>query len=78
MYQVIAHPLPETTICVPVGFPTYYFTIWIPITVFETLLCSLAFYRGFQTFRALVFSVYRPTQQLFDILIRDSIIYFVV
>ncbi|KAJ7319419.1 hypothetical protein DFH08DRAFT_1035216 [Mycena albidolilacea] len=76
-FIAVAHPLPDTTICIPVGFPTYYFTIWIPITIFETLLCGLAFYRGFQTFHTSA-SVYQPAQQLFVILIRDSVVYFVV
>ncbi|KAJ7812643.1 hypothetical protein B0H14DRAFT_2856424 [Mycena olivaceomarginata] len=70
-----SHPILGVTNCVPDSFPSYYFAIWIPITVFETLLCGLAFYRGFQTVRA---SVYQPGQQLFVILIRDSVIYFVM
>jgi hypothetical protein len=73
----IAHPLPNVTFCVAFGIPSYFYTFWIPMLAFETVLCSLALYKGFQ---ALVFdgSVYHSGRGLVHILIRDSVAYFLV
>ncbi|KAK0473745.1 hypothetical protein IW261DRAFT_1503180 [Armillaria novae-zelandiae] len=69
--------LPGTSICAPSNIPDYFYAFWIPTIVFESLLCGLALFRGFQTFRSdgLLFSSGR---QLVSILIRDSVFYFVV
>jgi len=72
-----AHALPGTTFCVPFGVPDYFFAFWIPIIGFESLLCGLALYRGFQTFRA-AGSPFQSGRHLVAILIRDSILYFLV
>ncbi|KAJ6468126.1 hypothetical protein C8R47DRAFT_1151922 [Mycena vitilis] len=72
-----AHPLPGMTFCVPGDVPDWFFTFWIPILMFESLLCGLALYRGFQTFRASG-GVFQSGKHLVAILIRDSVLYFLV
>ncbi|KAJ7245638.1 hypothetical protein B0H12DRAFT_1127415 [Mycena haematopus] len=74
-----AHPIPGTTVtfCVPSTVPHYFFAFWIPILCFESLLCALALYRGFQTFRASD-PVFQSGRHLVAILIRDSVFYFLV
>ncbi|KAJ6576033.1 hypothetical protein DFH09DRAFT_1150238 [Mycena vulgaris] len=72
-----AHPLPGTTFCYPIGVPDYFFAFWIPIIGFESLLCGLALYRGFQTFRASG-SLFQSGKKLVGILVRDSVLYFLV
>ncbi|KAJ7596503.1 hypothetical protein C8J56DRAFT_917551, partial [Mycena floridula] len=63
--------------CVPLGVPSYFFAFWIPILVFETLLCVLALARGFQTFRSHG-GLFVSGRYLVSILIRDSVLYFLV
>ncbi|KAJ7101349.1 hypothetical protein B0H15DRAFT_409267 [Mycena belliarum] len=72
-----AHLIPGVTFCVPFGVPDYFFAFWIPIIGFESLLCGLALFRGFQTFRASG-SLYQSGRHLVTILIRDSVLYFLV
>ncbi|KAJ7734994.1 hypothetical protein B0H16DRAFT_134691 [Mycena metata] len=72
-----AHPLPGTTFCVPIGVPSYFFAFWLPIILFESLLCGLALFRGIQTFRASG-SVFQSGKHLVAILIRDSALYFLM
>jgi hypothetical protein len=72
-----SHPILGTTFCVPFGVPDYFFAFWIPIIGFESLLCGLALYRGFQTFRASG-SLFQSGRHLVAILIRDSVLYFLV
>lgn len=73
----VAHPLPGLTFCVAHGVPSYFYTFWIPMLAFEMVLCSLALYKGFQ---ALVFdgSVYHSGRHLVNVLVRDSVSYFLV
>ncbi|TFK22997.1 hypothetical protein FA15DRAFT_670925 [Coprinopsis marcescibilis] len=69
--------LPNGSFCVPVGVPDNFYTFWIPMLVFECLLCTLALVRGFQAFRA-DGSLFRAGRDLVRILIRDSVLYFLV
>jgi hypothetical protein len=62
---------------VPDGVPDYFFAFWLPIILFESLLCGLALYRGFQTFRA-AGTLFQSGRHLVAILIRDSVLYFLV
>ncbi|KAK7046448.1 hypothetical protein R3P38DRAFT_2873854 [Favolaschia claudopus] len=76
-----AHPLPPTptTFCAPSNVPSYFFAFWIPIISFESLLCFLALFRGFQTFRTSGGStLFQSGRHLVAILIRDSLLYFLV
>ncbi|KAI0746692.1 hypothetical protein C8Q80DRAFT_1104999 [Daedaleopsis nitida] len=71
--------LPNTgsTVCVPIGLPDGFYQFWIPMLISECVLCGLALYRGFRS--------YRPTENLLqsgrriiETLVRDSVWYFVV
>ncbi|THU86307.1 hypothetical protein K435DRAFT_368979 [Dendrothele bispora CBS 962.96] len=71
-------PLPVIgPFCAPVKVPDYFYTFWIPILSFETLLCFMAITKGIQTFRTSG-PLFRQGRQLVGILIRDSIVYFFV
>ncbi|KAF7300476.1 hypothetical protein HMN09_00931800 [Mycena chlorophos] len=77
-----SHPIPipalDVNFCVPVsGIPRWFFVYWVPMLSFEALLCVLALYRGFQTFRASG-TLYQSGRHLVGILIRDSVLYFLV
>ncbi|KAE9390329.1 hypothetical protein BT96DRAFT_1002400 [Gymnopus androsaceus JB14] len=63
--------------CMPAQLPpSYFYTFWIPILAFESLLCVLALVRGFQTYRARG-SLFQ-SERLVGVLIRDSVCYYVV
>ncbi|KAL1741999.1 hypothetical protein HDZ31DRAFT_44223 [Schizophyllum fasciatum] len=63
------------TICVPSNVSSRFYTYWIPFLGFESLLCALALYRGFQTYR-MDSSTYTYSRLLIRILIRDSVMYY--
>ncbi|KAG7448381.1 uncharacterized protein BT62DRAFT_889499 [Guyanagaster necrorhizus] len=73
----VSYALPGISICALSGIPDYFYAFWIPIIVFESMLCGLALFRGYQ-----MFSSDRPLfssgRHLVSILIRDSVFYFVV
>ena len=69
--------IPGGTFCTPGTVPTNFFIFWIPMLAFECLLCGLALFRGFQTFRS-EGTFYQNGRHLVGILIRDSILYFLV
>jgi hypothetical protein len=83
MYTVLARVgataiyIPGGLFCVPSGVSTHFYTFWIPMLTFESLLCTLALIRGFQTYRAKG-SLFHSSRQLVGILIRDSVLYFLV
>ncbi|KAJ7199633.1 hypothetical protein GGX14DRAFT_467697 [Mycena pura] len=69
----------ETSTCTPVNVSVHFFTFWIPIIIFESFLCALALFRGFQIFRrSASVSLYRSGKHLMPVLIRDSVLYFLV
>ncbi|KAJ6468130.1 hypothetical protein C8R47DRAFT_990200, partial [Mycena vitilis] len=72
-----AHPLAGMTFCVPFGVHDYIFAFWIPLVSFESLLCGLALYRALQQSRASG-SFFHSSRHLVDLLIRDSLLYFLV
>jgi len=77
--NVTATPFPGSSIhfCVVTSIPSFFYATWIPIVTFETLLFSLALFKGYQSWKSEV-----PTgwsgQVALNILIRDSILYFLV
>ncbi|KAF5324331.1 hypothetical protein D9619_011315 [Psilocybe cf. subviscida] len=83
MYTVLARVtataihIPGGLFCVPSGVSSHFYTFWIPMLAFESLLCTLALIRGFQTYRAKG-SLFHSSRQLVGILIRDSVLYFLV
>ncbi|PBK94835.1 hypothetical protein ARMGADRAFT_68849 [Armillaria gallica] len=70
-------PGTSVRVCAPSGIPDYFYAFWIPTIVFESLLCGLALFRGFQTFSS-DGPLFSSGRHLVSILIRDSVFYFVV
>lgn len=76
--QAQAHLLPLPGLpCVPTHIPSYFYTFWIPILAFETLLCILALNRGFQSHRH-TGAPFQSGKRIIGVLIRDSIGYYIV
>lgn len=73
----LAVHVPGGMFCMPVGISSHFYTLWIPMLLFELLLCTLALARGFSTFVSNG-SLIRTGQRLVVVLFRDSVIYFVV
>lgn len=68
---------PTIVVCVPFDISPHFFAFWIPILAFESLLCGMALFKGYETFRSSS-SIFLSGKHLVGILIRDSILYFVV
>ncbi|KAK0217404.1 hypothetical protein EDD85DRAFT_869105 [Armillaria nabsnona] len=73
----VSYTPPGTSFCASSGIPDYFYAFWIPTIVFESLLCGLALFRGFQTFNS-DGPLFSNGRRLVSILIRDSVFYFVV
>ncbi|TEB31063.1 hypothetical protein FA13DRAFT_1791778 [Coprinellus micaceus] len=73
--------LPDgTSFCMPIGILDHFYMFWIPMLVFECLLCGLAIARAVSTFR---FgrggaSNWGSARRLIIVLFRDSVAYFLV
>ncbi|KDR71717.1 hypothetical protein GALMADRAFT_253439 [Galerina marginata CBS 339.88] len=66
--------LDGTKFCLTPLVPPHYYLVWLPMLAFESLLCVLAVTRAYRSYSS---SGARFTGQgLFDILIRDSLLYF--
>ncbi|PPR05320.1 hypothetical protein CVT26_011579, partial [Gymnopilus dilepis] len=76
-FLALAVTIPGGKFCVPFGISPHFYTYWIPMLAFETLLCVLAVFRGFQAFRSNG-SLFQRGRQLVGILVRDSLMYFFV
>ncbi|KAJ3841158.1 hypothetical protein F5878DRAFT_30965 [Lentinula raphanica] len=77
-FQVEAHLLPDLP-CIITKAPSWFFSFWIPILAFETLLCLLALIRGFRTHGNSGYPVRSDSgKRLVSLLIRDSVRYYVV
>lgn len=70
-------PLTNLSFCNSPDIPDYFFTFWIPVLIFESLLCALALFRGFQTFKS-TGGLFTSGRHLVKVLIRDSIMYFLI
>ncbi|KAF9447562.1 hypothetical protein P691DRAFT_706549 [Macrolepiota fuliginosa MF-IS2] len=70
-------PFRDLVFCAPSNISSKFFAFWIPMLVYECLLCVLALIRGFQTFRS-DGTLFRSGRRLVAILIRDSVLYFIV
>lgn len=67
----------ELSTCLPDNISHNFYAFWIPILAFETFLCCLALFRGYQTFRSSG-TPYQSGKRLVGVLIRDSVVYFFV
>uniref|UniRef100_A0A8H8CH81 Uncharacterized protein n=1 Tax=Psilocybe cubensis TaxID=181762 RepID=A0A8H8CH81_PSICU len=69
--------IPGGTFCVPRTANHRFFRFWIPALSYEILLCAMALYISFKTFRA-TGSFMARSQSLVQVLIRDSVFYFLI
>lgn len=69
--------IPNGKFCMPIGISDHFYTFWIPMLAFEFLLCVLALIRGFQAFIS-DGSLFRRGRDLVRVLLRDSVLYFLV
>ncbi|KDR69431.1 hypothetical protein GALMADRAFT_145477 [Galerina marginata CBS 339.88] len=63
--------------CISHNYPTYFYSFWIPLLLSEILLCTLAVVRGIRESSNANGSILQRGRRLVDILIRDSVIYFI-
>jgi len=72
------HVIPgKLVFCVPHNISEYFWMFWVPMLMNESLLCGLALFRGFQAFTSSS-PPFRSGRHLVEILIRDSVFYFVI
>lgn len=69
--------VPLGKFCMADGIPQNFYTFWIPLIAFEAVLCILALIRGLDAVRT-GGSLFRAGRLLVRILIRDSVLYFLV
>ncbi|EKM76900.1 hypothetical protein AGABI1DRAFT_93821 [Agaricus bisporus var. burnettii JB137-S8] len=67
----------EDAFCVPQNISPNFFLFWVPLLVFESLLCGMAVYKGYQSFKAGA-TMLHSGSRLLSILIRDSVLYFII
>ncbi|KZT20881.1 hypothetical protein NEOLEDRAFT_1140217 [Neolentinus lepideus HHB14362 ss-1] len=79
LVRVSAHSqlLPGVPFCLPLDVPSWFYTFWIPLLAFESLLCGLALIRAFGYFRARP-TMFQSGRYIVNILIRDSVIYYLI
>ncbi|KAL0958455.1 hypothetical protein HGRIS_000597 [Hohenbuehelia grisea] len=73
-----ARHIPGGTFCVPDEVGDHFYLFWVPILAFESLLVGLALFRGFQGVLSPETSLFRSGRQLVNVLLRDSVLYFMV
>jgi len=74
---VVAVEIPGGRFCNLPTIPPHIYVFWVPQVFIGTLLCALALIRAFQSFKSHG-SLFYQGQCLIDILIRDSVMYFLV
>lgn len=57
------------------NFPLNFYTYWIPLLLFDSMLCTMALVRGLQEYKSERF-LFRRGRTLFEILIRDSVLFY--
>ncbi|TFK63432.1 hypothetical protein BDN72DRAFT_321713 [Pluteus cervinus] len=75
--MVDSHPGAGIVFCTPTGLSHSFWTFWVPLLGFETFLCIMALFRGFQTFKK-DGSLFQSGRHLVRILIRDSVLFYLV
>lgn len=73
--QVVAEAMHDMVRCKVTAVPSWIWLFWITMTSFELLLCILALYKGCQ--RVYLRRQFPDHRVLQDILIRDSVIFYV-
>ncbi|KDR81219.1 hypothetical protein GALMADRAFT_241762 [Galerina marginata CBS 339.88] len=74
---VAALPILGGKFCVPTKISSFS-SFWIPVLLFDFMLFSLAVIRGVGEYRSKGSSIFRGSRSLMNILIRDSVFYFLV
>ncbi|KDR83293.1 hypothetical protein GALMADRAFT_134772 [Galerina marginata CBS 339.88] len=74
--QVLVYPGGNS--CVPTNIAPHFYAFWIPVLLFESVLCTLAIASSFQSLKRIPSGLRRGTRGLVYILIRDSIAYFFI
>ncbi|PPQ95177.1 hypothetical protein CVT25_013076 [Psilocybe cyanescens] len=69
--------IPGGTFCVPRTQNHRFARFWIPALSYETLLCAMALYTALKNFRS-TGSFMTRSQNLVQVLIRDSVFYFLI
>ena len=62
----------------PTGIPDFFFVYWIPMIISEFIYLLLALYRGWKTYRRADNMQLRSGLQLIEILVRDSIFFYIM
>jgi hypothetical protein len=65
--------------CTPSNIPRYLAALWVPVMAFEAVLVALATYKGFS--HIVLFAKYGNwwcPKMLTGVLVRDSVLYFVM
>jgi len=75
--DITALPVTDGNSCLPQLLPLGIFEYWIPMLSYDSLLCVLVLFQGFRRFRSNS-SIFLSGKRLVNILIRDSVIYFLV
>ncbi|KAF9551430.1 hypothetical protein CPC08DRAFT_823181 [Agrocybe pediades] len=73
--ESLAMQIPGGATCTLPPLPSRAFAFWIPINVYDAILCALAVYRGFVTFR-LERSSGTLGSTLLNVMLRDSVFVF--
>ncbi|KAJ7135705.1 hypothetical protein C8R44DRAFT_976540 [Mycena epipterygia] len=74
---VVAEAMDNLVRCKVTAIPSWLWLFWVSITSFELLLCVLAVYKGYQRVRLSAQFSSGP-QVLQDIMIRDSVLYYLM
>jgi hypothetical protein len=69
--------LVDLPVCIPTNIPKYLYVFWVPILALDTLLCGLAVFRGFRNIKFQP-SFHYSGNEILDVLLRDSVVYFIV
>ena len=79
LHTVNSIALLGSTFCAPLNLQDikYFYTFWIPMLVSESVLCALAILRAVHSYRKRT-TIAASGRALMAVLIRDSILYFVM
>lgn len=74
----VARPIPNGKTCLHPSLSASIYAVWIVMLLFDLALFSLIVAKGVNEYRAYGSSIFRGGRSLFGILIRDSVLYFLV
>ena len=76
---VLSLKLYNWSVCAPLNLQSvpYFYAFWIPMLVSESVLCGFALFRGFRSYRPAE-NVLQSGRRIVEVLVRDSVSYFVM